>query len=163
MQHGYRSTAALLLIAVLTVGAAACSGAAVSGEEETTSDAVKLEPVQGSDVSRVILSPKAVERLGIKTDQIRDARLPGRRLGGGAAAGPVTTRRVVPYPAVLYDENGDTWTFTSPAPLTFVRQRIDVDYITGGMAVLLDGPPAGTRVVTVGAIELLGAELGVGE
>jgi hypothetical protein len=29
--------------------------------------------------------------------------------------------------------------------------------------VLLDGPPAGTRVVTVGAIELLGAELGVGE
>lgn len=162
MQHGYRSTAALLLIAVLAVGAAACSGAAASDAEETTSHAVKVEPVQGSDVSMVILTQQAVERLGIKTGQVRDARLAGRRLAGGAA-GPVTTRRVVPYPAVLYDEHGDTWAFTSPAPLTFVRQRIDVDYITGGMAVLLDGPPAGTPVVTVGAIELLGAELGVGE
>jgi hypothetical protein len=162
MHHGYRSTATLLLIAVLAVGAAACSAGA-SDAEETTGDAVQLEPVQGSDVSKVILSPQAVQRLGIRTDQIRDVRLAGRRLAGGAAAGPVTTRKVVPYPAVLYDENGDTWAFTIPEPLTFVRQRIDVDYITGGMAVLLDGPPAGTRVVTVGAIELLGAELGVGE
>ena len=146
MQHGYRTTAALLLIAVLAVAAAACSGAAASDTEETTSDAVKLEPVQGSEVTKVVLSPQAAERLGIKTGQIRDARLAGRRLAGGAS-----------------DEHGDTWTFTSPASLTFLRQRIDVDYITGATAVLLDGPPAGTRVVTVGAIELLGAELGVGE
>jgi hypothetical protein len=162
MQHGYRTTAALLLIAVLAVAAAACSGAAASDTEETTSDAVKLEPVQGSEVTKVVLSPQAAERLGIKTGQVRDARLAGRRLAGGAS-GPATTRRVVPYAAVVYDEHGDTWTITSPAPLTFLRQRIDVDYITGATAVLLDGPPAGTRVVTVGAIELLGAELGVGE
>jgi len=163
MRHGYRSTAALLLIAVLALGAAACSGAATSGADEDTGDAVKLEPVQGSSVSKVVLSSRAVERLGIKTDQIRDARLAGRRLAAGAAPGPVTRRKVVPHAAVLYDEHGDTWAFTSPAPLTFVRQRTDVDYINGGTAVLLDGPPAGTRVVTVGAIELLGAELGVGE
>ena len=163
MQHGYRTTAALLLVAVLAVAGAACSGAAASDTEETTSDAVKLEPVQGSEVSKVVLTPEAAERLGIKTDQVRDARLAGRRLAAGAAAGPVTSRKVVPYAAVVYDEQGDTWAFVSPAPLTFVRQRIDVDYITGATAVLLDGPPAGTRVVTVGAIELLGAELGVGE
>jgi hypothetical protein len=64
---------------------------------------------------------------------------------------------------VLYDENGDTWTFTSPEPLTFVRQRIDIDRIAGDRVVLLEGPPPGTTVVTVGAAELLGAELGVGE
>ena len=157
MQHGYRTTAALLLVAVLAVAGAACSGAAASDTEETTSDAVTLEPVQGSEVSKVVLTPEAAERLGIKTDQVRDTRLAGRRLAAGAAPGPVTARKVV------YDEQGDTWAFVSPAPLTFVRQRIDVDYITGATAVLLDGPPAGTRVVTVGAIELLGAELGVGE
>ena len=55
-----------------------------------------------------------------------------------------------------------TWTFASPAPLTFVRERIGVDYVRGDLAVLFSGPPAGTRVVTVGAAELLGAELGVG-
>jgi hypothetical protein len=64
---------------------------------------------------------------------------------------------------VLYDEQGDTWTFTSPQPLTYVRQKISLDYIQGGKALLVDGPPAGTTVVTVGAPELLGAELGVGE
>ena len=163
MQHGHRTTAALLVIAVLAVAAAACSGAAASGTEETTSDAVRLEPVQGSEVSKVVLTPQAAERLGIKTGEVRDTRLAGRRLAGGAASGPAATRRVGPYGAVVYDEHGDTWAFTSPAPLTFLRQRIDVDYITGATAVLLDGPPAGTRVVTVGAIELLGAELGVGE
>ena len=73
------------------------------------------------------------------------------------------TRKVIAHGAVLYDEHGDTWTFTSPAPLTFLRQKIDIDYITGRSVVLRDGPPAGTTVVTVGAAELLGAELGVGE
>ena len=64
---------------------------------------------------------------------------------------------------MLYDEHGDTWTFTSPEPLTFVRRRIEIDRIEGGRAVLQEGPATGTTVVTVGAAELLGAELGVGE
>jgi hypothetical protein len=75
----------------------------------------------------------------------------------------VATRKVISHAAVLYDENGDTWTFTSPEPLTFVRQRIDIDRVAGGQVVLREGPPPGTTVVTVGAAELLGAELGVGE
>jgi hypothetical protein len=62
---------------------------------------------------------------------------------------------------VLYDAAGDTWTFTNPEPLVFVRQRISVTYIDGNRAVLADGPAPGTPVVTVGAAELYGAELGV--
>jgi hypothetical protein len=161
MQHSNRWRAALL-VTVLAVGAAACSRAAASGTGGGSSDAVKVEPVKGTKVSKVILSQRAAERLGIKTDQVRDARGAGRRPAGGKAGGP-PLRTVVPYAAVVYGQNGDTWTFTSPEPLTFVRQKIDVDYIAAGRAVLQDGPPVGTTVVTVGAAELLGAELGVGE
>ena len=142
--------AALLLLAALCLGAAACSR--TDTEAETPSDAVTLEPVQGTELSKVILSQRAAERLGIRTDRVRLQRQPG--------AG---TRKVIAYGAVLYDEQGDTWTFTSPAPLTFLRQKIDIAYINGTSAVLRDGPPAGTTVVTEGAAELLGAELGVGE
>jgi hypothetical protein len=153
MYHGNRRrTALLLLLAALCLGAAACARADASGEGEVSSDAVKLEPVQGTELSKVILSQRAAERLGIRTDRIR--------LEKQAGAG---IRKVIAHGAVLYDEHGDTWTFTSPAPLTFLRQKIDIDYITGRSVVLRHGPPAGTTVVTVGAAELLGAELGVGE
>jgi multidrug efflux system membrane fusion protein len=77
-------------------------------------------------------------------------------------AGGGTQRRVVPYASVIYDLSGDTWVYTSPEPLTFVRARIAVDYIEGDTAVLSQGPSAGTRVVTVGAAELYGTEFGVG-
>ena len=155
MHHGNRRRTALLLLlllAALCLGAAACARSDAAGEDEVSSDAVTLEPVQGTELSKVILSQRAAERLGIRTDRVRLEKQPG--------AG---TRKVIAHGAVLYDEQGDTWTFTSPAPLTFLRQKIDIDYITGRSVVLRDGPPVGTTVVTVGAAELLGAELGVGE
>ena len=49
-----------------------------------------------------------------------------------------------------------------PEPLTFVRHRVVIDKIDRGLAVLQDGPAVGTKVVTVGAAELYGAESGVG-
>ena len=70
-----------------------------------------------------------------------------------------TQRRVIPYAAVLYDTEGNTWTYTSPAPLVFVRHRIVVDYIDGELAVLSEGPPTGSAVVMAGAQELYGSEL----
>jgi hypothetical protein len=72
-------------------------------------------------------------------------------------------RKVVPYAAILYDASGNTWAYTAPEPLRFVRQPIKIDFIDGEKAVLLDGPPAGTPVVTVGAALLLGVEIGVGK
>jgi hypothetical protein len=38
-----------------------------------------------------------------------------------------------------------------------------VDHIQGDLVVLQEGPAAGTSVVTVGAVELYGADTGVGK
>lgn len=73
-----------------------------------------------------------------------------------------TLRMIVPYSSIIYDVQGQTWVYTSPAPLTFVRHLINVDYIEGDQAILLEGPPAGTSVVTVGVAELFGLEFGIG-
>lgn len=72
-------------------------------------------------------------------------------------------RKVIPYSAVIYDLRGETWVYTNPEPLVFVRHAIHVDYIEGDLAVLLEGPPAGTKVATVGVAELFGTEFGVGK
>lgn len=72
-------------------------------------------------------------------------------------------RKVVPYAAVLYGLRGETWTFVRTEPLVFVRQPITVEYIQGDLAVLTDGPAAGTAVVTVGGAELFGIETGIGK
>jgi hypothetical protein len=71
-------------------------------------------------------------------------------------------QKLVPYSAVLYDRHGETWVYTCPEPLVYVRAPIVVDYIDGDLAVLSQGPPAGTDVVTAGASELFGAETGIG-
>jgi len=70
--------------------------------------------------------------------------------------------RVVPYAAVIYGVHGETWVYTNPEPLVYVREPVTVHYIEGDLAVLSEGPPAGTVVVTAGGAELLGAESGVG-
>ena len=70
--------------------------------------------------------------------------------------------KIVPYAAVLYDLLGDTWVYSQQEHLVYVRAPIVVDYIDGDLAVLSEGPPAGTAVVTAGASDLYGAETGIG-
>ena len=70
---------------------------------------------------------------------------------------------VVPVGALIYDLNGETWIYISPEPLQFLRYAVQVDYIEGDMVVLLEGPPAGTKVATVGVAELHGTDTGVGK
>ena len=55
---------------------------------------------------------------------------------------------------MVADANGNTWVYTNPEPLAFVRHHIAIDFIDGDEAVLLDGPPPGTPVVTVGSTML---------
>jgi hypothetical protein len=77
--------------------------------------------------------------------------------------GSGATRLTVPYQAILYDSSGATWVYTNPAALVYERAPVKVDYVDGDTAVLIEGPKAGTPVVTVGVSELYGAEVGVGE
>jgi hypothetical protein len=144
------------LLAVLPV--AACRQTVVDAAHNDKPATV--EPVEGSELSRVVLSARAAERLGIETAAVRDTQvtfIPASL----STAGPAQWR-AIPYSAVLYDPNGDTWTYTSPDSLVFVRHPISVEYIEGDVAVLSSGPLGGTTVVTVGAAELFGTEFGVG-
>jgi hypothetical protein len=72
--------------------------------------------------------------------------------------GSGTPQKVIPHSAVIYDTQGNAWTYVTPEPLTFIRHPINVEYVQGDTAVLKEGPAVGTLVVTAGAAELLGVE-----
>ena len=131
---------------LLVMLATGCGGEGGSAEESESGPAIVTE-IQGSDLSRIELTAKAAERLDLQT----------------AAVEQDGTNTVVPYSAVFYSADGETWVYVSPKPLTFLRQRIVVDRIDGGRAILRTGPAAGVKVATVGVAELFGAESGLGQ
>lgn len=137
--------AALALFALS--GCAGTVGAAGGKNEPFT-----REKVSGTDLSRLRLDPKAAERLGVQTEKVSQS--------PGGAGMPSPT---VSYAAVMYDAKGTTFIYTSPEPLVFLRQPVRVESIKDGRAVLTEGPPPGTSVVTVGGAELHGIEAGVGK
>jgi hypothetical protein len=119
--------------------------------EATSNEApAKVEPIEGSEFKRVILSQKAADRLQLQTAAVRD-----EQIGD-------TARKVVPSDAVIYGTKGETWIYTNPEPLVFVRQAVTVDRIEGELAVLSEGPPSDTAVAVVAVAELYGAETGWG-
>jgi hypothetical protein len=135
---------------VLALAASACTSSSTGEKTGSGEDPVSVEHPDGSDVARITLSEDAARRLDVQTTPVVSA--------SGAGGG----QTVIPYSAVLYDPSGDTWTYTSPEHLVFVRAPIDVARIEGNSAILLSGPPVGTDVVTVGESELLGSEYEVG-
>jgi len=257
MKYSVRWVIGIVLI-VTALGLAACGNN--SGVPEKVEPS-KLEPIEGSDLQRVVLTEKAAERLDIQTVPVREEQVVRKRTVGGevvtlpgaqtANPGPVlwahvslsksdlnqvdreqpilvwaldgedeedegwlaepdegpgldddedvdlpgedlaedlyylinspeggleigqavlveftlsaqeALRKVVPYAAVLYGVHGETWVYSNPEPLVFVRRPIVVDYIEGDQAILSEGPEVGTAVVTVGAAELFGTETGV--
>jgi len=137
----------LLILAAFQLGACSQTPPVTASKIQPA----QVEKIEGTELNRVVLTEKAAQRLDIQTAPVREEQMNG------------TQRLVVPYAAVIYDVHGETWTYTSPAPLTFVREPITVDYIEGDMAVLVDGPATGTEVVMVGAAELYGADTGIGK
>jgi hypothetical protein len=143
---------ALRLLGALLCVAAAVAGVVLLGgkdsEREATGHAEPgvLKHVDGESLSRVVLTRHAAQRLGIETSPVRT----------------VAKGTAVPYAALIYDPKGETWVYTSPERLVFVRAPIEVDRIEGKVAYLSDGPASGTEVVTVGGAELYGVEFEVG-
>lgn len=239
----------LVILIIAALGLAACSGG---------STYEKVEPAelvdQGDGINLLILTEKAVERLGIETDTVAEEEIAVTRTFGGEVteanadggalvmvrltaeemntldlAGPAVVfplevddaedednggleaewddnpgmdddedgvtrelrysvpaangslaagqrlmvevslkgdegpRLIVPFSALIYDIYGDTWVYTNPEPLHFLRVPVVVDYVDGEQVVLLDGPDPGTSVVTIGVAELHGADTGVGK
>src|SRR5262249_29646071 len=136
-----------IVLALVAVRLATSRPSAIPSAGETTEgEPAKVEPLGQGGLHRVVLTARAAERLGVQTGTVRDAEIAGET--------------VVPFAAVIYDVHGATWVYANPAPLTFVRHGITVDRIDGDRALLAMGPPAGTKVVTVGVAELFGTEFG---
>jgi Cu/Ag efflux pump CusA len=134
---------ALALVTALLL--TSCAGA-VADEYTIEHEPAHVESIAGSDIARITLEQRAAERLAVQTTEVEEA-----------AQG-----LVVPSSAVFVDPEGHWWVYTNPEPLVFVRHEIDLDRQAGGRAYLSSGPPAGTRVVTVGVPELSGIEEGIG-
>ena len=140
----------IVLVLMLIVGLqiASCTNTPTGASYEPPS---KTEKIEGSDFNLLTLTEKAVERLALEMAPIREQRVDG------------VQRMVIPYAAVVYGNNGETWAYVSPEPLKFQRVEITIDSIDGDMAILSDGPEVGTEVVTVGVPLLYGADTGVGK
>jgi hypothetical protein len=68
---------------------------------------------------------------------------------------------IVDYAALIYDKKGLPWVYAVTEPLTFVRVEVKVKQVVGNTVTLSEGPPPGTEVVTQGATEVYGSELGM--
>jgi hypothetical protein len=136
----------VIILILATLQLSACTQKTTSADKVLP---VQLATVEGSELKRVVLTEKAAERIDLQTAKVHEESVNG------------TNRKVVPYAAVIYDLHGETWLYTNPEPLTYVREAITIDSIYGDKAILIDGPSDGTEVVTVGVAELFGAETGV--
>jgi hypothetical protein len=133
-----------LVLAIAALPLAGCTE--VETETATGYEPSTLEPVKGNeDLQLVTFTEEGAKRVDLQTAAVR-------RSG---------THSVVPYAALIYDPEGKTYVYTSPKPLEYLRAEVKVDRIEGDRVLVSRGPPAGTRVVTVGAAEVYGTELEV--
>jgi uncharacterized secreted protein with C-terminal beta-propeller domain len=131
-------------LALIALSAAGCASTA-SAETEVQGPA-ELVPVDGSDIQKVRLTERAIERIDLQTSPVAE------REG----------TKVVPYEAIVYDASGETYVYTTTAARTYMRSPVTVFVIDGEDAVLTDGPDVGTEVVTIGTAELFGVEKEIG-
>lgn len=130
----------LFVVLMIVLGGMLTACATESSKAEKVNP-VQLEAIEGSELKRVILTEKAAQRIDVQT---------------APAEG-----KTIPYAAVIYDTEGNTWVYTNPEPLTFLRQAVVVDHIAGDEAFLTEPLEKGTNVVTLGVAEIYGAETGV--
>jgi multidrug efflux pump subunit AcrA (membrane-fusion protein) len=116
-------------------------------KEVETETATGYEPAHlkevNEDLKEVTFTKEGAARTGLKTGVIRQS----------------GDQKVLPYAALIYDTEGKTYVYTSPKPLTYLREEVKVDRIDGNRVLASDGPAAGTEVVTTGAAEVYGTEL----
>jgi Cu/Ag efflux pump CusA len=122
-------------------------GGAVADAYTIEHEPARVATPAGSDHHpQVIVEEEAAQRLAIQTTVVE----------------PAPEGVAVPSSAVFVDPDGVWWVYTNPEPLVFERHEIGLEREEGGVAYLSSGPPAGTKVVTVGVPELYGVEEAVG-
>ena len=111
---------------------------------------VTIEKIEGTDLSKLTLTDHAVQRIGLELADVTEQQIDG------------AAKLVIPFGAVFYDANGQAWAYTNPEGLSYVRAALTIERIEGDIAILSAGPAVGTKIVSVGAALLFGAEFGVG-
>jgi multidrug efflux pump subunit AcrA (membrane-fusion protein) len=86
---------------------------------------------------------------------------PGERVAVELGYATDEQTRSVPASAVVADFDGGTWVYECVDDGAFRRRRVEVLARDGDVTLLRRAPAVGTCVVSVGALELLGVELGV--
>ncbi|MBT8341562.1 MAG: hypothetical protein HKP58_17205 [Desulfatitalea sp.] len=158
MKQGYKLILLLLLAAsfILTGCRTAKQEDAEHDEGPAQMKALPFDgafnPEGGRAAKGITLTALAAQRIGIKTGKINEI-----RNGNGP------TRKAVPYAAVLYDPHGKTWVYTIRQPLTYLREPVAVEVIEDEVAILSNGPEAGTTIAAVGIAMLYGVEHGIGQ
>lgn len=154
-----------------------CSCESSSENNELTPPAT-LVKVPGSEFNQVVLSQDAVNRIGLELTPLTETTLPA--ITGTEANMPkvqtvpqanvqplsitntpssqVISTKQIPYSAIIYGLHGESWVYVLVKPLTFMRMKVTIDHIIGDTAILSEGPPPNTQIVSVGASELYGAE-----
>lgn len=112
-----------------------------------------VEPIEGSPFNKLELTEKAIERIDIKTAEVTEETI---------GTNDQQVKKTVPYSSLIYSPLGDVWVYTNPEPAVYVRHEVKVESIQKDKAIITEGPPTGTKVVSQGAAELYGTEYEVG-
>jgi hypothetical protein len=138
-----RSCRIAVLLTSAGLATAGCVQAQGADSAAVKVASVEVAPDGGPGI--VTISDAAEKRLDLQTAEVTQ---------GGSGL-------VIPYAAVIYEADGSSWAYVKTEPRTYQRSAIAIDSITGDQVTLTSGPPAGTEVVTVGAAELVGVEIGI--
>ena len=117
-------------------------------KEIEPAETVGYEPMsvkQQDGVAVVTFTDEGADRVGLRTTTAKQQ----------------GTQVSVPYDALIYDATGKAWVYTTKGPLSFERVEVVVDRLEGSRAYLRRGLEPGAEVVTVGATEVYGSELGI--
>jgi hypothetical protein len=136
-----RAFQGFLVAVAATASLAACAEIEVPLAEPY--EPAHLESTGPEQPARIILTDEAQRRVQLQTTKVR--------LEDGDLE--------VEHAALVFDKKGKPWVFTVVGPLTYVRAPVKIKEIDDELMILVSGPPPGTEVVTVGAIELWGTEL----
>ena len=139
LRYSRRARLAPVALALALASLPVVGCAEVESESATGYEPSKLEH------ARVDFTAEAARRTGLRTGIVRQS---GKRV-------------TVPYAALLYGPEGNTYIYTSPRSLRYLKEEVRVERIEGARVLLSHGPAPGTRVVTVGAAEVYGTELEV--
>ena len=131
-------------LAAVVIAASLAGCAEIESVKAEPYEPAQLESTGPDQPARVILTDEAQRRIQLQTTLVK----------------PHGVEVSVDHAALVYDKKGKPWVFTVTGPLTYVRAAVGIKEVQGDNVVILtSGPPAGTEVVTVGAIELWGTEL----